>query len=69
MQRLLFLPKITLIADRCEATITCGPLPWSIYLFRRIEQLITLLGEATKQQHTVYSLDWSIAGYLGQYCA
>lgn len=47
-----FLPKITLTADHCEATITCGPLLWSIYLFRRIEQLIILPSEATRQNGT-----------------
>jgi hypothetical protein len=45
-------PKITLTADHCEATITSGPLLWSIYLFRRIEQLIIPPGEATKQNST-----------------
>jgi hypothetical protein len=47
-----FQKKITLTADHCEATITCGPLLWSIYLFWRIEQLIILPGEATKQNGT-----------------
>src|SRR5271154_4606312 len=52
MQRPFFIPNITLTADHYEATITCGPLLWSIYPFRRIEQLIILPGEATRQNGT-----------------